>query len=495
MRYRVSRRDFIRTTALAAGALPLSRFEVFSSDRSKMQRTGPPKKVIVIGAGLAGLSAAYELTEAGHDVTVLEAQTRPGGHVLTLREPFSDGLYAEVGPIHFPESHEFTLKYVTGFALPLQREIWSPVGSLVFMRGKRILRRPGVTVNRDDLPVSLTPEEKKLGTRGMREKYVKPGSDEVAANPPAPDWHVGSLKKYDEMSYVEFLRDQGASPGATTLLARRALRWGDGPETVSALTVLRDRAGTGPPEGNWYRIKGGNDLLPKAFAVRLSDKIRYGAPVVRIEHDAQGVRVVFLQADTNRTLAADHLICAIPFSVLRHIEVSPPFSPGKQKAIRELPYSSAARVSMQCRKRFWLEEGVLSADTDLPIQYIWDITHFQPGTRGILQSYTRGPDVRRLMELNESERIRFTLEQMEKAFPEIREYFEGGISKIWDEDPWSLGASSWYRPGQMSELWPHIPRPEGRVHFAGDHTSAWIRWMQGAFESGNRAAQEVNEAA
>lgn len=203
----------------------------------------------------------------------------------------------------------------------------------------------------------------------------------------------------------------------------------------------------------------------------------------------------FLQADTNRTLAADYLICAIPFSVLRHIEVSPPFSPGKQKAIRELPYSSHARVSMQSRKRFWLEEGVVSADTDLPIQYIWDITQFQPGTRGILQSYTRGPDARRLMELNESERIRFTLEQMEKAFPEIREYFEGGISKIWDEDPWSLGASSWYRPGQMSELWPHIPRPEGRVHFAGDHTSAWIRWMQGAFESGNRAAREVNEAA
>ena len=249
MRYRVSRRDFIRTTALAAGALPLSRFEILSLDRSKIQRTGPPKKVIVIGAGLAGLSAAYELTEAGHDVTVLEAQTRPGGHVLTLREPFSDGLYAEVGVLHFPESHAFTLEYVTGFALPLQREIWGPVrSSLVFMRGKRILRRPGVTVNIDDLPVSLTPEEKKLGTRGMREKYVKPGSDEVAANPPAPDWRLGSLKKYDEMSYVEFLRDQGASPGATTLLARRALRWGDGPETVSAYRAPR-QGGNGTARG------------------------------------------------------------------------------------------------------------------------------------------------------------------------------------------------------------------------------------------------------
>ncbi len=101
------------------------------------------------------------------------------------------------------------------------------------------------------------------------------------------------------------------------------------------------------------------------------------------------------------------------------------------------------------------------------------------------------------MELSESERIRFTLKQMQEIFPEVPEIgedFEGGISKLWDEDPWARGASSWYKPGQMSELWPHRPGPEGRVHFAGDHTSAWIRWQQGALESGNRAAREVNDA-
>ena len=97
--------------------------------------------------------------------------------------------------------------------------------------------------------------------------------------------------------------------------------------------------------------------------------------------------------------------------------------------------------------------------------------------------------------MKESERISFVLEQMEKVYPGIRENFEGGISKCWDEDPWARGASSWYKPGQFSELWPHIARPEGRVHFAGEHASAWIRWMQGALQSGNRAAREVNEAA
>ena len=97
--------------------------------------------------------------------------------------------------------------------------------------------------------------------------------------------------------------------------------------------------------------------------------------------------------------------------------------------------------------------------------------------------------------MNEQDRISFVLEEMEKVLPGIKENFEGGVSKCWDEDEWELGASSWYKPGQMQEFWPHVAYPEGRVHFAGDHTSPWIRWMQGALFSGIRAAREVNEAA
>jgi monoamine oxidase len=114
----------------------------------------------------------------------------------------------------------------------------------------------------------------------------------------------------------------------------------------------------------------------------------------------------------------------------------------------------------------------------------------------ILEAQARlgGPRARQLASLKESERISFVLEHTEKLFPGIRENFEVGVSKCWDEDEWERGASSWYKPGQMSELWPHVARPEGRVHFAGEHTSAWIRWMQGALHSGNRVAREVNDA-
>src|SRR6266508_1662452 len=108
----MKRRDFLRQTALAAAALSAPPLSTLASGQGILERRGAPKKVIVIGAGLAGLSAGYELTQAGHDVTILEAQTRPGGRVHTLREPFPEGLHADAGAARVPDHHRFTLKYI-----------------------------------------------------------------------------------------------------------------------------------------------------------------------------------------------------------------------------------------------------------------------------------------------------------------------------------------------------------------------------------------------
>lgn len=98
--------------------------------------------------------------------------------------------------------------------------------------------------------------------------------------------------------------------------------------------------------------------------------------------------------------------------------------------------------------------------------------------------------------MTENERIKFALTQVDMIYSGIREHFEGGATKCWDDDPWGRGVSSYYKPGEFRSLLPHVARPEGRIYFAGEHTSVWIDgWMQGALESGNRAAREVNEAA
>ena len=476
----ISRREFIKHSSGAALGLPASSLQVRSS----------PKRVIVMGAGLAGLVAAYELMRAGHDVTILEARTRAGGRVLTLRAPFADGLYAEAGGARIAEDHDLTREYAQKFGLTLDAFAPLNLHSIYFLRGQRIRYKPGAQI---DWPLELTPEERELGISGMMEKYVLSLVKEAGAME-LKEWPPASLERYDRISFAELLRQRGASPAAITLLGLGFYDlWGDGIDSYSALLMLRQ---TMLQPKQTFEIKGGNDLLPAAFAARLKEKIHYGTPAVKISHQARGVRVTFSQAGTHRTISADYLICTIPFSVLRKIEVTPRFSPDKQRAIEQLPYISVARVFLQSRSRFWVEDGLGGfAATDLPICNTGNVTLAQAGTRGILESFTTGPRARQVSAMSESEQVRFTLGHIEKVYPGMRENFEGGTSVCWDAEKWSRGASIWFKPGQMTSLLPHMARPEGRVYFAGEHASRWPGTMQGALASGMQAAQQINERA
>jgi monoamine oxidase len=485
----ITRRGFVTGAVLASAALTLR--PAFALGE-QLKRRGAAKRIIVVGAGLAGLSTAYELTQAGHDVTVLEAQLRPGGRVLTLRAPFSDGLYAEVGAMHIPETHNLTLRYTRLFNLPLDLEPPFNATSLSYVRGKRIVVNEGAKI---EWPFAISEDDKKLDVTGLLDKYETAKAYEEIGDPAAPEWSASALKKYDDVSYRDFLKRNGASDDVIALATFGWDQlWGEGLETVSALTVLRDTASWLKARNN-FRVHGGNDLLPRAFAERLREQIHYGAPVVRIEQTDRDVRVSFQSGGTRNSMTADRIVCAIPFSVLRTLEISPAFSAEKRKAVNELPYFSGARISIQCRRRFWADEGLDgSVFTDSPLGWVFDATLGQLGPRGILQCYAGGPNARRIMALSEEKRIAFVRDEMSRFYPAIGEYFEGGISKCWEEDPWERGASSWYKPGQMAKLWPYVARPEGRIHFAGDHTSPYIRWMQGALHSGNRVAAEINEA-
>lgn len=487
----MKRREFLQQSALTLAALGASRLGALANERVEITRSRR-KNIVIIGAGLAGLSAAYQLTQAGHEITILEARTRAGGRVHTLREPFSDDLHAEAGAMFVPDVHNLTMHYVKLLGLtliPIQERASTPT---LYLEGRRF---DPPEQGKVAWPLHLSPEEKRLGLDGMTEKYVLGALKEIG-NPQSPGWPSENVKRFDRMTYAEFLRSRGATPDAVRLLRLNdADLSGDGIERVSALMVLREAA-LNYNENQLSTIKGGTDLLPKALAARLSAKILYGSPVVKIEQDAQSVKVTFRQAGERVSIVADYLISAVPFTLLREIEVSPPFSPEKERAIRELPYTSVARVYLQSRREFWNQESLgVSAYTDLPIMAIINSTLNQPGTRGILESYSAGERAREMTVRNEMERIQFTLEQVEKVYPGIRKNFEGGASVAWDEDRWARGAFAWFKPGQMSELLPHIARAEGRIHFAGEHTSDWPGWMQGAFQSGHRAAREINEAA
>lgn len=492
---RPDRRTFLKASALAGASLTLAPWHFVSYGASVPDRPplphGTARRVIVIGAGLAGLAAADDLTAAGHDVTVLEARTRPGGRLFTIRSPFADGLYAEAGAM-FAGGPRIT-RYAERFGIRLVGER-SDAAFVYHLRGRR-LRLGGGPV---DWPLALTPEEQE-GRWG--ETYIAPLLEDIG-DPFAAGWPPESLRRYDDMTLPDLLRSRGASPDLIELLRTDVLHLYDtGIDSLSALWFLRSAAiyATMAREGGGGVIEGGSDRLPRAIAAHLSGRITYGAPVVRIEQDNAEVRAIVSQGGRPRTLTADYLVCAIPFTVLRDVEVAPAFSAGKQRAIRELPYSSITRVYVQMRERFWEQAGESGwAESDLPVPRT--IVHpLAPADtrprRAVLEAHTGREHARRLAGLDEEARLEFALEQLETLYPGARAHAEGGTSYSWVTDPWARGGYSSLRPGQVFGLLPHVAQREGRIFFAGEHTSRMSASMEGAIESGQRAAREIHEAA
>ena len=454
----MTRRDLLKAAVVPAISLPV-------------RGASRPKKILIVGAGLAGLSAAYELVRSGHQVTVLDARDRPGGRVLTLRDAFADGQYAEAGAETFSATHNFVQHYVQTFQLDTN-PAWNygSLTSLFFRDGQR----------------SRSSSE-------LARKFIEPAVKEIG-DPLAPGWpSTDLLRQFDRVSMAELLRNRGASPEEIALLRfTYSDSWDNGTTPDSALCLLRDEAIA--RKGSSFRIRGGNDQLPKALAQNLGDRVHYRTTLLRLAQNSKQVTVTVNSSSRRRSqISADYLICAIPFPVLRSIEISPTFSEGKVRAIRELSYNSVTRVYVQSPTRSWTAEGLSGfVTTDLPIGTVWDCAEGQPGVRGILECYASGERARRLASLSEPQRVRLVVENLRKVFPGSS--YEKSVSVAWDSDPLVRGAFAWFKRDQMATLLPHVARREGRVFFAGEHTSPWFGWMQGALESGHRAAQEVNEA-
>jgi monoamine oxidase len=469
----VNRREFLHST-LALPAL------------AALHAPSKPR-VLVLGAGLAGLSAAAELDRAGFDVLILEARTRAGGRVYTLREPFSDGLYAEAGAARIQDSHAFTMRYVKEFNLALDPFFPAEGSAVMRIAGKRLLVPPRMPPDISQVPLAFTDEERKAGMRGSFGKYLFSHLGEIG-DPTAADWPSKDLSRF-ERSIADYCEAQGASSGFLQMM-----QVGHDLDGMSALQLLRDTA-VGMNTRVWYKIRGGNDQLPKAFAAALATKIQYGAPIVRIEQDSSSAGVVYLHAGAPTRLTADFLVCTIPLPVLRRIELAPAWSPLKRAAIDEVDNLAMARVYLQSRTRFWLDRGESGwGQTDDPID-VWDYTRDQPGTRGILGAYTSGRMARQITARDPAERGPFVLEMMERLHPGIREHYEGTASYSWITDPWVLGAAAEFKSGQLSKYYAALRQPEGRIHFAGEHTSPWNGWMNGGLESGLRVAQEIRRRA
>ncbi|MDQ2732914.1 MAG: FAD-dependent oxidoreductase [Armatimonadota bacterium] len=413
-----TRREFIRTLVVAGGsALALG---LIYHEWPRPRRI---IHVIILGAGLAGLCAAYELGRLGHLVTILEAeQNHLGGRVRTFR--FEGGLYGELGAMRIPQSHLLTHHYIRLFDLPL---------------------RPFVEFN------------------------------------PEAFYYVGGRHRR--------IKDVGR------LDTRYAVQSGG----LGAVSIWKEP---------FTEIIGGLDRLPAAFVERLQSRPRGGSVVNRIEQDYPSRRaaVIYREGSVAKRVEGDFILCTIPFPALQAVTVSPPWSAAKEIALRQLKYSSASKTLVAVERRFWeADDGIFGGATytDLPtgmIYYPSDNARVKnprvsAGPGVLVGSYALGKSAKKLDALTPAQQSALVQGSVQQVHPQLG---EPGIQRQiatmnWDQHPWSGGAfaqvdnlDQWRQAGFAAE---------GRVHFAGEHTSLHPTWMQGALESALRAVREILAAA
>lgn len=443
---------------------------------------------------MAGLCAATELVRSGYDVTVLEATGVAGGRVQTIREPFSQGLWAEAGAMFLNSSHTMTLEYAEHLGLKLgSLEVYATGTSLYYVKGRRIVWPPEAAKRQSvDWPYPLTPAERQMGYAGMMQRYCFGGSALNAPETAGTGWPPGEILHFDQMTFTDFMRMNGASQGAVDLLSVGYFtELGDGPAYCSALMMLYDaQCLSNNPDS--MQVLGGNDGYPKAMAKPLSAHIHYGAEVTSISQTADKVVITANSKGRQEQVEGDYAICALPLLVLRNLGVSPPFSPSKQQVVSDMLYTDATRVMLEFSEAFWEKEGLYGlVVTDIEGMVVYPQPS-QPGPGGILNVLQCGSGARIMATRSEKERIQFTLKQLTKFYPQAKDYFVRAVTKVWQFDPLAGGSHNWFEPQQMTSWLPAMQQNEGRIYFAGDHVSPYPGWIEGALQTAYAAAREIS---
>lgn len=450
-------------------------------------KTKKPKRIIVIGAGLAGLAAGWNLREAGHEVTILEARDRPGGRVSTVRAPFAKGLYAEEGAAAFSNTYTTALKFIDRYGF--EKIPWTlPEKPITYyLNGQRLDVAPGETV---EWPYDLTEEEQQLGPFGMVEKYIIKTLPQEIREP--GNWNREPLVQMDHTSLEKYLRQQGASESAIKLI--KNTQWFAAvPGETSGLSMAVSDFGLFMGDAPFI-LKGGNDQLPREMAKEMKDIIRYKIPVRSVQDKGQEVSVT---AENGENYTAEKVIVALPLKVLQKVNFSPAFSIEKTEAIKDVRVLDLARVFLELEKPVWRKEDLSGLTfTDLPVGQLNAYENIIDPATGpaLLESFLAGEAARNISNKPKEEVVEMVLSHVEKIHPGVKEHHTGTYIKDWSTDPYALGGPSWPAPGSVTAHLENLQNVHGNVHFAGEYSSILRSTMEGALRSGIRAAREVEES-
>ena len=480
---KINHRDFL---LLSSGILLASSARVLAK---------PQKRVIVAGAGLSGLSAAYEVAKLGYKVTVIEGRDRVGGRIFTLKEPFIDGQFAELGGELVGDGYKRMLGYADKFRVqyeevPAEFETGGSVTNLQGGIGTTAILKGNlypIGANLEPHPYNLEGDEAKMLPPSLLVRNLRMMAREIAGN-------SQKIAELDKISLAEALRLRGASETAIKLMNISANY--NSIETVSAGSVLfetqrRMSAGT---KAN--RIIGGNFEVPKAIAQnakKMGVKFILQAKIKQISHSPNSVKVSFQNKNGKiNTIEADKLVCTIPFSVLREISFSPSLPEAKMKAINDLTYTQMTKVFLQGSRFEWDRRNIGSSIwTDTALERIFVNAGIRGDERGIFTVWTEGEGATVLEKMNDDERQKWTKTEFEKVLPFMKEAIERTATKSWTNDEFVRGSYAHFTKGQFVALKPNLKTQVGVIHFAGEHTAENAPGMEGALESAERVIREI----
>ncbi len=434
-------------------------------------------RIVVVGAGMAGLTATRLLLLDGHDVTLIEAGSRLGGRARTVREPFEQGQYAESGAEWIDSHHHRMRSLLVRHGMELQGEgqQWTTI--------RRWLYRDGRLQSPTDLG-DVVHEQLAVFEAIVHEAAV-------AVDDPANPQRCAFANDLDGVSLADVANQAGLDELARLFHRRDSQgEFAAEPAEVSLLFVAQQRAISMANNAHdvirSHRVAGGIDTLVGRMAAEVVDVLTTDETLLGVEHDSESVTVI----TSRRRLQADHVVLACSLVPLRSVRFDPPLPELLQRAIDELGYGTVTKTAIQFADRQW-PAGY--ATTEGLSQRIYEPTVDQPGRAGVLTSYAGGDGGRTLAEKPEPERMR-AIESDLREVHGIVAQATGGFSRAWSAEPRYGGSYAVYGPNQVTAFWEVLRRPHGRIWLAGEHVATWTGYLEGAVESGERVAGDIRRA-
>lgn len=464
------------------------------------------KKIVILGAGIAGMTAAYELTKAGYECVLLEARDRAGGRSWTARHGtteteiggtkqvarFDEGLFMNPGPARIPQFHS-TLEYCREFGV--QVEVFTNVNESAFyynekagpLSDKRIQKRQakadvrGYTaemlakaVNQNRLDYPLTSEEKQKLVEYLR-----------AEGNLSPDLFYKGSERAGYVTEPGGHFDAGVQRDPFDL--KSILLSGFGNYFSSEYSYDQQML--------MFHPVGGMDMIAKAFEKRVGHMIKYQAEVQEIRQTPSGVRIVYKQKGREpQEVAGDYCICTIPLPVLKSIPAD--FSSEMATAISKINYANAGKIGLQFKRRFWEEDDLIMGGmttTNMDITQIWYPSTNYFAKKGVLIGYYNfGGNADSLGAMTLAQREAHALKQGTKVHPQYYSEFETSFSVNWKTIKYNQGGWVSYSADDRKTYYPTLCKPDGRIYLAGEHISYINAWQAGAIDSARNVVNAIH---